>query len=177
MLDLLGTPTCANAWLTANGLAPENSGMLDQCAAELRALREHVRALIAARVAELLPPDSALRAVNDAMTRVPTASLLRWHAARGLHRETAHLTTQVLDHALAVLAADAAEMLTGPDAGLLAACGSPHCSRYLLRTHGRRHWCSGTCPAPGANRQRWPTWTTSRSATSESRRWDFPQPW
>ncbi len=43
------------------------------------------------------------------------------------------------------LAADAADLLTGPDAERLAACASPPCNRYLLRTHGRRHWCSVRC--------------------------------
>jgi predicted RNA-binding Zn ribbon-like protein len=79
------------------------------------------------------------------MTRVPTASLLRWDDAHGLHRTAVHPTTQILDHALAALAADAAELLTGPDAERLAACASPPCNRYLLRTHGRRHGCSVRC--------------------------------
>ncbi|GAB2883292.1 hypothetical protein GCM10022245_18400 [Streptomyces mayteni] len=30
-------------------------------------------------------------------------------------------------------------------ADLLAACGSAPCDRFLLRTHGRRHWCSTRC--------------------------------
>ncbi len=79
------------------------------------------------------------------MTRVPTAAVLRWDAEHGWSREASHPTTQVLDHALAVLAGDAAELLAGPDAALLTACGSPPCRRYLLRTHERRHWCSVRC--------------------------------
>ncbi len=145
VLDLLGTPGRAKAWLTAHQLAPVDAGMLDQCAAQLRGMREHIRTLIAARVAELPPPESAIRAVNDAMTRVPTASLLRWDAAHGLHRQPSHPTTQVLDHALAVLCADAAELLTSAEGDLLAACGATPCQRYLLRTHGRRQWCSVRC--------------------------------
>lgn len=145
VLDLLGTPDSANAWLTARDLAPPAFGMREQCAAQLRALREHLRALMAARVDELPPPDSALAAINDAMTRVPTAALLHWDAERGLRREPSHPVTQALDHALAALAVDAAELLTGADADLLAACGASSCQRYLLRTHGRRQWCSVRC--------------------------------
>jgi hypothetical protein len=114
VLDLLGTPDGANAWLTDRDLAPRAFGMREQCAAQLRALREQLRALVAAHVDELPPPDSALAAVNDAMTRVPTASLLRWDAERGLRREASHPVTQALDHALAALAVDAADLLTGP---------------------------------------------------------------
>ncbi|WP_245700613.1 CGNR zinc finger domain-containing protein [Geodermatophilus siccatus] len=44
-----------------------------------------------------------------------------------------------------MLAAGAADLLTGPDAERLAAFGSPPCNRYLLRTHGRRQWCSVRC--------------------------------
>lgn len=145
VLDLLATPDSANAWLSARGLAPAAFGMREQCAAQLRAMREHLRALIAAHLDELPPPDTALSALNDAMTRVPTAALLRWDADRGLHREASHPVTQALDHALAALAVDAADLLTGDDAHLLAACGASPCTRYLLRTHGRRQWCSVRC--------------------------------
>ena len=143
--DLLGTPAAANRWLTERELAPADAGLQAMCAAQLRALREQVRVLLASRIDGHPAPPAALQAVNDAMTRVPTASLLRWDEAHGLHRAPAHPTTQILDHALAVLAADAADLLTGADAQRLAACGSPPCNRYLLRTHGRRHWCSVRC--------------------------------
>lgn len=104
-----------------------------------------MRALLAARIDNHPAPPAALQAVNDAMTRVPSTSLLRWDETHGLHRAPAHPTTQILDHVIAAIACDAADLLTGPDADLLAACGSPPCNRYLLRTHGRRHWCSVRC--------------------------------
>ncbi len=144
-LDLLGDPDGANRWLADRELAPEGAGLRAVCAAQLRALREQVRALLAARIDGHPAPGVALRAVNKAMTRVPSASLLRWDDGRGFHRAPEHPTTQILEHALAVLAADAAELLTGADAERLAACGSSPCNRYLLRTHGRRQWCSVRC--------------------------------
>ena len=76
---------------------------------------------------------AALAAVNDALTRVPTAALLHWDEKNGPYRAAPHPTTQIVDHALATLAADAADLLTGPDAERLTACGSPPCNRYLLR--------------------------------------------
>ncbi|ROP27565.1 ABATE domain-containing protein [Couchioplanes caeruleus] len=145
VLDLLDTPQAANRWLTERDLAPAEAGMREQCAAQLRRLREHIRSLIAAVVAGRPAPGSAIEAINEAMTRVSTAAVLRWDSAHGLHRQAAHPTTQIVEHALAVLAADAAELLTGDDAQLLTACGSPPCRRYLLRTHRRRHWCSVRC--------------------------------
>ncbi|GAA2820123.1 hypothetical protein GCM10019017_77880 [Streptomyces showdoensis] len=142
--DLLATPAGAEEWLVDRGLAPVDTGMRELCAGLLRSLREQVRALLGAHVAGAPAPAQALTAVNDALTRAPSAALLHWDPDRGHYREAAHPVTQIVEHALAVLAADAADLLTGPDADRLTACGSPPCTRYLLR-HGRRHWCSVRC--------------------------------
>ncbi|MFF0226251.1 ABATE domain-containing protein [Streptomyces sp. NPDC004629] len=143
-LDLLSTPRQANEWLSRRDLAPADADLHEVCASRIRALREHIRSLFASRAAGLpaLPP--ALAAVNDAMTRVPTASLLQWDDKNGPYRATPHPTTAIVDHALATLATDAADLLTSPEAERLTACGSTPCNRYLLR-HGRRHWCSTRC--------------------------------
>ncbi|MFE6779073.1 CGNR zinc finger domain-containing protein [Streptomyces sp. NPDC057702] len=143
-LDLIGTPATAGQWLTERGLAPDDPGLQEMCAAQLRTLREQIRALIASKLGGHPAPVSALHAINEALTRAPAATLLYWDADRGLHRAGAHPTTQVVEHALATLAADAADLLTGAAAERLTACGSPPCTRYLLR-HGRRHWCSTRC--------------------------------
>nr|WP_041313802.1 ABATE domain-containing protein [Saccharothrix espanaensis] len=142
--DQLGTPTSADRWLADHALAPERAGLAEMCTSQLRSLREQVRSLLAARVAGVpaLPP--AVAAVNAALTRVPTAALLLWDEKTGPHRAAPHPVNQILDHALAALAANAADLLTGPDAERLTACGSPPCNRFLLR-HGRRHWCSTRC--------------------------------
>ena len=144
-IDLLAAPEQANRWLTQRGLAPVDAGMRDMCAAQLRSMREQIRSLLAARVDGVPALPAAVAAVNDAMTRVSTAPLLQWDAQCGPYRAAPHPTTAIVDHALATLAADAADLLTGPDAGILAACGSAPCDRFLLRTHGRRHWCSTRC--------------------------------
>ena len=143
-VDRLGTPAQTNRWLTERGLAPVDAGMLEMCASQLRSLREQIRSLFAARAAGLPALPAAVTAINEAMTRVPTAPLLQWDDKNGPYRATPHPTTQIVDHALATLAADAADLLTSPDAERLTACGSPPCNRYLLR-HGRRHWCSTRC--------------------------------
>lgn len=143
-VDLLGTPAQANHWLTERGLAPVDAGMREMCATQLRSLREQIRSLFASRAEGLPALPAAVRAVNDAMTRVPTAPLLQWDDKTGPYRATPHPTTAIVDHALATLAADASNLLTGPDADRLTACGSAPCNRYLLR-YGRRHWCSTRC--------------------------------
>ena len=143
-VDLLGTPAAANQWLVDHGLAPAGADLQETCAAQLRSLREQIRSLLASRVDGHAAPAGALNALNDALTRAPAAALLHWHPERGLYRAASHPTTQILEHALAALATDAAELLTGPDADRRTACGSTPCNRYLLR-HGRRHWCSTRC--------------------------------
>ncbi|AKZ53366.1 hypothetical protein SAM23877_0317 [Streptomyces ambofaciens ATCC 23877] len=143
-LDALGTPAGANQWLADHNLAPADAGLQEICAARVRSLREQVRALLAAQVGGHPAPATALAAVNDALTRVPTASPLGWDAVRGMHRTAPHPIDQIVDQALGILAADAADLLTGPDAERLTACPSHPCNRYLLRA-GRRHWCSVRC--------------------------------
>lgn len=145
VLDPLGSPEAAAQWLVERDLVPVGTTLYEACAARLRALRDQVRALLASQIEALPAPDGALNAVNDALTRTPAAALLRWGPAQGLHRVQAHPADQIVDHVLAVLAADAADLLTGPDTERLAACDSAPCRRYLLRTHARRHWCSVRC--------------------------------
>ncbi|MBP2189233.1 ABATE domain-containing protein [Nocardia goodfellowii] len=143
-LDLLGTPAATNQWLTNRDLAPPDAGVREICVTQLRALREHLRSLFAARVTGLTPVPAALSAVNDALVRVPTAALLYWDEERGPHRAAKCPPHEIIDRTLATLAADAADLLTGPDAEALTTCDSAPCNRYLLR-HGRRHWCSTRC--------------------------------
>ncbi|GAA2271033.1 CGNR zinc finger domain-containing protein [Nonomuraea roseoviolacea subsp. roseoviolacea] len=143
-VDLLGTPGATNRWLTERGLAPEDAGVQEMCAAQLRSLREHLRVLFAARSGGLPALPAALSAVNDALSRAPSAALLYWDERRGPYRAAPCPTNEILDRALATIAANAADLLTGPDADRLTPCGSTPCNRYLLR-HGRRHWCSVRC--------------------------------
>ena len=49
------------------------------------------------------------------------------------------------DVALAALAADAIELLTGPERENLRACGAPGCVLIFLKDHPRRTWCSAAC--------------------------------
>ncbi|MFJ8547209.1 CGNR zinc finger domain-containing protein [Streptomyces sp. NPDC093586] len=142
--DLLGTPAQTEQWLTRRDLAPADTGLAETCATQLRSLREQIRSLLASRVAGRPALPAAVTAVNDAMSRVPTASLLVWDEKAGPYRATPHPTTAIVEHALAVIAADAADLLTSADAVRLTTCASPPCNRFLLK-YGRRQWCSTRC--------------------------------
>lgn len=143
--DLLASPASAMRWLGSHALTAPEVQLFDLCTERMRSLRGQVRVLFAAYVEGAVPPEAAVHAVNGALTRVPIAALLAWDATAGPHRAPAHPTDQAVNHALAVLAADAAQLLTGPDAGRLAQCEAQPCDRFLVRTHGRRQWCSTRC--------------------------------
>ncbi|MFK0190912.1 CGNR zinc finger domain-containing protein [Kitasatospora sp. NPDC090308] len=144
-LDLLAAPGPASAWLVEHGLAPEGGRVLEPCTVRLRTFRNAVRELLDAAVAGRPAPPGALAAVNGALTAAPAVPLLRWDAERGLHRSPPHPADRIADGAMARLAADAAELLTGPDAARLARCGGTPCTRFYVRTHAARHWCSTRC--------------------------------
>ena len=143
VVDLLESPALATRWLSDRGLIPENGWLYEPCANRLRTLRGHIRTLIQARIERSIPPREAVDALNEALSHVPTAPL-RWESSAGPHRTLPHPADHLVDHALGVLAAETADLLTGPDADRLTACDSPPCTRYLLR-NGRRQWCSIRC--------------------------------
>jgi predicted RNA-binding Zn ribbon-like protein len=143
--DLIADRDLATDWLLTFRLIPEATPLGDPCTARLHTLRQDLRALFTAVTQGTPPPRRALTAVNHALTAAPTAELLAWDPERGLHRTTGHPLDRLTDHALALVAADAAALLTGPDADKLSACGAGHCSRFLLRTHASRQWCSVRC--------------------------------
>ncbi|MFD5065049.1 CGNR zinc finger domain-containing protein [Streptomyces sp. NPDC058394] len=142
--DFLDSPAEVTRWLFTRGLASAEAVLREDDAERLRALRTHIRTLATSSTLGRPAPERALDALNEALRSAPAAALLHWDPTRGLHREADRPDTKVIDHALARLAADAADLLTGPDAERLIACGSTPCNRYLLR-HGRRQWCSTRC--------------------------------
>ncbi|MFG2692795.1 CGNR zinc finger domain-containing protein [Kitasatospora sp. NPDC048407] len=144
-LDLLGSPEAATAWLIDHELAPAGGRIYRPCTDRLHELRAAVRELIEARSTGQPAPAKALTTINAALTTTPSTALLHWDPERGLHRALPHPADRIADHAMAQLAADAAELLTGPDADRLAACGGTPCSRFYVRTHASRHWCSTRC--------------------------------
>ena len=144
-LDLLGSPESATAWLVGRRLAPPDAVLMELCAGRLRTLRDQLRQLIAAGIDGGPAPLPALDAVNEALVLAPAVDLLGWDETRGVHRVQAHPADRIAEHAMARIAADAADLLTGEDAAKLAGCGAGDCSRFLLRTHASRHWCSVRC--------------------------------
>ncbi|MFI1565414.1 CGNR zinc finger domain-containing protein [Streptomyces sp. NPDC020490] len=143
--DLLADHRGASLWAVESGLAGQGTLLGDPCTGRLRTLRHHVRQLFTAAVARTEPPAASIDAVNSAIRSAPSNSQLAWDAERGMHRVVSHPLDELTDYLLAAVARDAVELLCGPDAPKLAACGASPCSRFYLRTHGARQWCSVRC--------------------------------
>lgn len=118
--------------------------------AEAKLLRDALRRLVAFRTQDdrstaQSPVDSidgAITAVNDAVRHRPHAHL----ALRGDQLQRESLTdASPFRIALAELAYEAIDLLTGPTADNLRACHAPGCVLYFVKTHSRREWCSEAC--------------------------------
>jgi predicted RNA-binding Zn ribbon-like protein len=144
LVDDLDSPEALRAWLDANGL-PASAPVSHDALVAMRELRDAVRELLLARIDGRLPDPAAIEAVNSASIAAPTACRLEW-TVPGAPREV-HDRFGAAGAALAgaLLAADAIDLLTGPDAADLRACGAPGCQRLLLKDHPRRQWCSTRC--------------------------------
>lgn len=143
--DELSCPEDATEWLIAHGLVPEGTALLAYCQSQLTGLRDDLRSVFAAHARDSTPPRDAVDGINRALTKVPSAPLLRYDSNHGFRRVPEHPVTQLVEHAMAQIAEDAAALLTGERAGLLSQCGAPPCDRFMIRTHARRHWCSTRC--------------------------------
>jgi predicted RNA-binding Zn ribbon-like protein len=137
--DALSDAAGARVWLTGKGLLPEAAEVTEADAERLRAFRESIRTLLGARAAGTVPPEEAVKAVNAVLT----APSLVWD--EGGPRRVPGPAAGAVETALARLAADAVDLLTGADASSLTACGASGCIRLFLRTHGARQWCSTRC--------------------------------
>lgn len=146
-IDELNSPESATAWLVAYELVPVGTGLLAYCQLRLTDLRESLRRVLASHAAGVEIDPGALGAINRALTAVPSAALLQYDPDKGLLRVPSHPVTQLVDHAMAQIAEDAAALLTGPDADRIAQCASAPCDRFMVRTHARRQWCSERCGA------------------------------
>ncbi|MFG3720706.1 CGNR zinc finger domain-containing protein [Streptomyces massasporeus] len=146
--------------VSATGTAPRSAGGAGggstADAAQLAAVRElraAVRALFARAVrpgepspadaARLMPPEEAVRHLNEAAARTPTVPVLDWpeDATPLVHHEA----VRTGDDLTAALAHAVIAFLTGPDRDRLRACHAPRCVRYFLKEHPRQEWCKPSC--------------------------------
>jgi predicted RNA-binding Zn ribbon-like protein len=161
-VEVLRDPEAARRWLTERSLLPPDSAAavaaevdvdvdlgvdsVDTVDTRLRALREAIRALFAARFAGGQPGDADVALVNAALLRAPLIPVLTWDACgpRG-GQWRLDVAADPVDVALARIAADALAVLTAADSPEVAPCAAHGCIRWFLRTHAARQWCSNRC--------------------------------
>lgn len=144
-VDALASPAQLRAWFYANrrripvGAADPGAAHL----VALRALREVLRSVFGARVADEVPPSSVVEDLNRASRLALGFLELEW-AGDG-PTAVARSTGAGGDRLLAALACDAIEVLTGAGHQELRACEAPGCVLFFVRTHPRQAWCSPAC--------------------------------
>jgi predicted RNA-binding Zn ribbon-like protein len=140
-VDLLETRTALADWLRAESDRLTWPGTVNATdLAAVRALRDAIADLLRAMREGTRPPAAALENVNEALSAPAAQNRLVWPAsgphlsppAAGLRRGTL----------LRTLAADAVEILTGPQAKRLRKCAHPDCVLQFIAQNQRRHWCS-----------------------------------
>ncbi|HET6711913.1 CGNR zinc finger domain-containing protein [Amycolatopsis sp.] len=139
--DDLATPALAASWLSSHGLT---AAVADAAAlSRLTDLRAAVRELLAALAEGGAPKATAVETVNASARADGAALALTWHDGPS---SAWHSTRPgSLDAAVAALARNAIEVVSGEFGPLIRPCEAHGCIRYFLREHARRRWCSTTC--------------------------------
>ncbi|MFH9085317.1 ABATE domain-containing protein [Streptomyces sp. NPDC017673] len=143
-VDLLDDTEAAHLWLVRHALLPDRVSLNGRQSGRLRALREALRALFAARATGTRPPADALDTLNATLAAAPATPRLAW-TADGPRRADVPDSGNPAAAALSQLAEDATDLLTGADADLLTECAAQGCARWFLRSHGARRWCTTKC--------------------------------
>ncbi|MGW5328102.1 CGNR zinc finger domain-containing protein [Streptomyces sp. NPDC004014] len=132
--EMFATPGRLNAWYLESGLVDSITPAGDEDVAAATTVREAVYQLVTDRRRGEGFDREALAVLNGAARRTPATPQL---TLGGRHTEA---TPQ---QALATVARQAVELLSGPDVPLLKECGNPECTRvYIDRSRGmRRQWC------------------------------------
>jgi predicted RNA-binding Zn ribbon-like protein len=134
-VDLVASPARLRAWLLQWGLAPTGT-VTHEDVEVARTLREALHGLARASAGGAPAAPSDVRVVDE---------LLSYDGPVRLRRSEAGLTTRrprTTGEALARLARQAVDDLTGPNAARLRTCGDEECSGIFVDPTGRRRWCS-----------------------------------
>lgn len=145
-VDVLDSPA---AWVDAHrDVLPAGAGADPPALDALRRLRDAVRELLHAAIAEREPEPAALRHVNAVSAAATTRRALEWDD-RG--PRAVDQTDHAADATLAAIARSVVDVIGGPDRARLRRCERHDCVLLFVATHPRRKWCSpGIC----GNRER-----------------------
>ncbi|MEU6355843.1 ABATE domain-containing protein [Streptomyces sp. NPDC047072] len=143
-VDLLDDTESAHLWLVRHELLPDRVPLNGRQFGRLLGLREAARALFTAYDRGGAPSADDLAILNSALAAAPSTPRLAW-TAEGPHRADEPDGANPAAAALSLLAEDATDLLTGPEAAQLTECAAQGCARWFLRSHGARRWCTTKC--------------------------------
>jgi predicted RNA-binding Zn ribbon-like protein len=145
LLDGLADSRSAAAWLQALGdRVPAGGSGPAPNRNELTALREVVRDVLHAVMEGEAPSRADVDALNRACARAPRSPAARWRRDLPPQPATRFHSGRRADIVISAIAADAIDLITGPNREQLKACGAPGCV-LLFKEHPRREWCSSAC--------------------------------
>ncbi|MGH4030029.1 CGNR zinc finger domain-containing protein [Actinomycetota bacterium Odt1-20B] len=132
--EMFVTPERLNAWYLESGLVDTITPADEEDVRRATTIREAVYRLLTNRRLDEGFDREALAVLNAAARETPVTPQL---CLTGRHNEATP------GQALATVARQAVELLSGPDVPLLKECGNPECTRvYIDRSRGmRRQWC------------------------------------
>jgi predicted RNA-binding Zn ribbon-like protein len=147
--DLL-VPSDLDAWLDAIGVRGAGERATKSQLAQALELRDAVRRLAAevthdtrdAAVSPTTEIDEAVAAVNGSIAQLPTPRL---EINNGQLERNSGDGDSPISAALAHVAEQSSQLLTGEPATTLRACYAPGCVLYFVKSHPRREWCSIAC--------------------------------
>jgi predicted RNA-binding Zn ribbon-like protein len=147
LIDGLDAPEHLRAWIEA--IAHRLPGPARDVDAgrqpEFLALRDAVREALHASVDRRPVAGDVLEELNAAAARAPVSRYAVKQTGSDLRAEARYHAPDATDIALAAIAADAIELLTGPAREDLRACTAPRCVLMFAKDHPRRTWCSAAC--------------------------------
>ena len=127
------------AWLTGAGLLDAPVPVSEQEAGQMRQLRQAIFAVIDAARRTRTPDPGAVAVVNSF-----AAHPAPWPRLSADGRAVTRHSGDPVRAALAVLARDTIDLVTGADLARVRECAAPECRMLFLDTSrgGRRRWCS-----------------------------------
>jgi predicted RNA-binding Zn ribbon-like protein len=137
-VEQLRHPDDLSRWLVAAKLAPTPPAVSDEELTRARSLREDAYHLFHAQLADDPLPAGQIGTVNAAAANPDRAPQLINGGQLGW------VTDQPVSAALATVARDAIDLLTGPLAGRFRECAAPNCAFLFVDTSrpGTRRWCA-----------------------------------
>jgi predicted RNA-binding Zn ribbon-like protein len=140
-VDLLSSATDLRRWLSAEGERLTAFAVdAETDLGAIHALRDAVRALLAAAAAGRTLPKWAVARVNEASAASPVAPQLA--AGPGRPAIASISRDESVAGMLGAVARSAIELLDETPAGELRVCLAPSCGMFYL---GRRRWCCSAC--------------------------------